>query len=399
MTTASPAYATPATTVASPAYAATATSAEPSAPTPARSAATFTTAGAASNWTGLSWSALPSDSPLASADPGVQVLTWTHGYVIYGTTGGGQSGFVFTSPDGQTWTQVSAIAAPQLLVAASSAGLVVVGSTVADATVWTSPDGVNWHDAGTPSGLGAVDSIAGTSAGFVATGHTTNGSGKFATQTFSVGFSADGIAWTPVEIQAGITWDYVGPKVQSGNGRFFVFGGYTGSAAQTAAYRLDAFHAGGTNGGRAAVASGAQGAGGLWWSDDGRTWTSTGDWVYATSLIFGREGMLVSTSSREIPGGTGLDLSTDNGKTWSGAHDGPVGAIVCGQGECSEGPDGSFASNGSLIVALKNDGKAWISYDARTWTALAGAGLKNNFGTFLALPRGVIAGSWYGSAK
>jgi len=33
-------------------------------------------------------------------------------------------------------------------------------------------------------------------------------------------------------------------------------------------------------------------------------------------------------------------------------------------------------------LALKNDGKAWISYDARTWTALAGAGL--GYLTFLA---------------
>ena len=374
-------------------------SSAPSAPTPAPSAATFTTPGVASNWTGLSWSQLPSDNPLVVADPGVQVLAWQHGYVVYGTTGGRESGFVFTSPDGQTWTQVTAIVAPQVVVAASSAGLVAVGSTVPTETVWTSTDGVYWHDAGAPSGLGEVDSIAGTSSGFVATGHSNNGSGKFATQTFSVAFSSDGIGWTPVEVRAGIAWDDVGPRVQSGNHRFFVMGGYTAGVTQTAADRLAAFDATSANGGRGLVASGAQGMGGLWWSDDGRTWTSTGDWVYATSLVFGRDGILVYESPRLIPGYISLGLSTDGGKTWASAHDGPVGAVVCGQGECAAGPDGAFASNGTVIAALKSNGKTWISYDAETWTPIAGVGPTNNLGTFLVLPRGVLVGSAYGAAK
>ena len=372
---------------------------QPSAPTPAPSAATFTTPGVASNWTGLSWSQLPSDNPLVTADPGVQVLAWQHGYVVYGTTGGRESGFVWTSPDSETWTQATSIVAPQVLVAASAAGLVAVGSTVPTDTVWTSTDGVQWHDAGSPSGIGEVDSIAGTSAGFVATGHTQNGSGKFATQTFSVAFSTDGITWTPVAVQSGITWDDVGPQVQSGSNRFFVMGGYTDGAAETAAYRLDAFDAVGGVGGRDLVGSGAQGKGGLWWSDNGRTWTSTGEWVYATSLVFGRGGILAYESPRLIPGYIGLDVSTDNGKTWASAHDGPLGAVVCGQGECTEGPDGAFASNGTVIVALKSDGKTWISYDGKTWTSIAEIGPADNLGTFLVLPRGVIVGSSYGTAK
>lgn len=102
----------------------TSPSTEPSAPTSAPSAASFTTPGALANWTGLSWGPLPANNPLATADPGVQVLAWSHGYVIYGSTGGGESGFVWTSPDGQTWTQVTAIVAPRVLVAASPSGLV-----------------------------------------------------------------------------------------------------------------------------------------------------------------------------------------------------------------------------------------------------------------------------------
>jgi hypothetical protein len=72
---------------------------------------------------------------------------------------------------------------------------------------------------------------------------------------------------------------------------------------------------------------------------------------------------------------------------------------VCGQGECTEGPDGAFASNGTVIVALKSDGKTWISYDGKTWTSIAEIGPADNLGTFLVLPRGVIVGSSYGTAK
>jgi hypothetical protein len=359
----------------------------------------FTTPGVASNWRGLSWSQLPADNPFVTADPGVKVLAWQHGYVIYGTTSGGEYGFVWTSPDGLTWTQATAIVAPQVLVATGPNGLVAVGVTVPTETVWTSSDGVHWLDAGSPSGLAEVDSIAGTSAGLVATGHSDVGSGKFATQTYSVAFSTDGVAWTPVDVQQQITWDEVGPQVQSGNGRFFVMGGYTNGVADNTAFRLDAFDGARGFGGRGLVGSGATGKGGLWWSDDGRKWTSTGDWVYATSLVFGMGGILVYESPRLIPGYTSLGVSTDGGKTWASAHDGPVGAIVCGQGECSDGPDGTFASNGTVIVALKSNGATWISYDGKTWTSIADKGPANYFGLVLVLPRGVVVGSSYGAAK
>ena len=285
-----------------------------------------------------------------------------------------------------------------MLVATGPNGLVAVGTTVPTETVWTSADGLHWLNAGSPSGLTEVDSIAGTSAGLVATGHSDVGSGKFATQTFSVAFSSDGISWAPLEIQPGITWDDVGPQVQSGNGRFLVMGGYTSGVADTA-FRLDAFTKPNGPGDRVPVRASATGKGGLWWSDDGRTWISTGDWVYAASLVIGRSGMLVYESPRLIPGGVGLGMSTDRGKTWSNAQDGPVGAIVCGQGECSPGPDGTFASNGTVIVALKSNGKTWISYDAKTWTQITGVGPAHNFGSMLVLPRGVFVGGAYAAAK
>ena len=142
--------------------------------------------------------------------------------------------------------------------------------------------------------------------------------------------------------------------------------------AEGAAYRLDALDTTGAVGGRGLVGAGATGTGGLWWSDDGRTWTSTGDWVYAAEIDFGRDGMLLQTSQGLIPGGTGLDISTDGGKTWQADNNyAPLGATVCGQGECSYGPDGVITSNGTVFLAVKTNGKAWVSYDGKTWTAVA----------------------------
>ncbi len=375
---------------------------EPSAPTRSPAAPSFTTPGATSDWTGFAWSQLSSDSRLVTADPGVRLLSWRGGFVAYGTTNGGSDAFVWTSADGQTWTQVTAITAPQVLVAVAPAGLVAVAgdpsAAVPSEIVWTSFDGVAWRNFGSPSGLAFVDSIAGTSVGLVATGHTLDGTGKFATGAYFVAFSTDGINWTPVSIQGGITWDDVGPQVQSGDNRFFVMGGYTGGLSNGPAFQLDAFAETGRLSSRELVGSGASGVGGLWWSDDGRTWTSTGDWVYATALVFGRDGILAQTSGREIPGGTGLDLSTDGGKTWKGDNNfEPLGVTVCGQGECSAGPDGVIASNGKVFLAVKSNGKAWVSYDGKTWTVVAWNASSPGY-PILVLPRGVVVGNTYGAA-
>jgi hypothetical protein len=358
-----------------------------------------------SNWTGFSWSQLPIDSPLLTADfwqTHIQLLAWQHGYVIYGTTNDPPNAFVWTSADGQTWTQVSAIVAPQVLVAASPAGLVAVaGDPSTTETVWTSSDGVQWHNVGAPSGLASVDSIAGTSAGLVATGHSLIGSGKFATQTFGVAFSTDGISWTPEEVQPGITWDEVGPQVQSGNNRFFVMGGLSNGQANSVTYHLDALHVTPATGRRGLIGASTQGNGGVWWSDDGRTWArSTGVTDYGTALDVGRDGMLLYTSGRAIPGGVSLKLSTNGGKTWQ-ADDtfGPLGVAECGQGECSVGPDGVIGSNGTIFVAVKGNGKAWVSYDGDTWTTIAWNAPASIAMRFLVLPRGLLVGPAYGAAK
>ncbi len=371
--------------------------------TPRPTAITFTTPGVTSNWKGFSWSQLPSDSPLLTADQGVQVLAWRGGYVAYGTTNGGSNAFVWTSADGLSWTQVTAIVAASALVAVSPHGLVAISGdfnpTIPTETVWTSTDGVVWLNAGPPSGLAIVDSIAGTSAGLVATEHTVLGSGKFATGDYAVAYSTDGINWTPVAIQPGITWDYIGPRVQSGSNRFFVMGGYTNGLADGAPYRLADLGTTGAPGSAGPARSSVPNPGGLWWSDDGLTWTSTGDWVYASELVFGREGIVAYSSPRLVPGYVSLELSLDGGETWQAdkAFE-PLGATVCGQGECTEGPDGVITSNGTVFLAVKTNGKAWVSYDGKTWSAVAWNGSFPVY-SILVLPRGVVVGTAYGAAE
>ena len=368
-------------------------------PTPAGKSVTFTTPGVDSNWSGVAWSTLPAGSPLLLADPGLKVIPWRGGYAAYGSTGGGTKGFLWTSTDGLTWRVVTSFTAQQIVAAASPTGLVAVTGTPdspsAPQTVWTSTDGVTWHKAGTPTGIGTIDTIAGTSAGLVATGHTLKGTGKSATAQFGVAFSTDGLNWTPVAVGHGIAWDYIGPAVQSGNGRFFVMGGYTGGTASGYRPVLASLTKPGMPG-SGALNSGA-GTGGLWWSDDGRTWTSASDTAYVSGLDFARDGIEMIWSYRAVPGGTGLQFSSDGGKTWGKSQD-PLGDSVCGQGECSTGPDGVIGSNGTYLLAVKSNGKAWVSSDGKTWTSMAWDGSLAT-GSILVLPRGVVVDGKYGAAK
>jgi hypothetical protein len=402
------ASASPSATVAQPS-ATTPPSSVPSAeasPTPGASPATFTTAGVASNWQGFTWSTLPAESPLLLADPGLRVIPWRGGYVACGTTGGAMAGFLWTSADGLTWRSVTDIVAQRIQAAVSPTGLVAIAGSLDNPlllnTVWTSTDGLAWHNAGTASGIGSIDSIAGTSAGLVATGHTLVGTAKFATSQFSVAFSTDGLRWTPVTIASGLAWDYVGPAVQSGNGRFFLMGGYTGGTASDTRPLLASLTQPGRYGSGILGATMA-GTGGLWWSDDGRTWTkSKFGGYYVTQIQFGRDGMLMWTSDRMIPGGgPDLESSIDGGKTWTKEPTfNPLGAAPTtnvGEGAGITSPDGVFGSNGTYLLAVKSNGKAWVSSDGKTWTSIAWDGPLSN--SMLVLPRGVVVDGKYGAAK
>jgi len=319
-----------------------------------------------------------------TADPGLQVISWRGGYVAYGTTGGEANGFLWTTTDGIAWRQVTDISAPQVLVAASPAGLVAIAgdpsATSPAETVWTSTDGMSWQDAGAPAGLAYVDAIVGTSAGLVGISHTISGSGKSAALAYSLSYSTDGIGWTPVTDGLPVVGNGYPGNLQSGNGRFFLLGGVP-DPADASNY-----------------------IGAVWWSDDGRTWTRSGGTIAypARQLYFGRDGVLLRTQSPAAPGGSGLAISTDGGKSWhDNPSDSPVGPYVCVQGEvCGFGPDGYFGANGTVMVAAKTNGQAWISYDGSTWSSIAWGGPAGaSSGPLLVLPRGVFVEGRYGAAQ
>jgi hypothetical protein len=366
----------------------------------------FMTPGVASDWKGFSWTQLPNQSPLLTVDNyagALQLVSWTGGFAVRVTMNGGDDSALWTSPDGEIWTQVTAMVHPGL-VAAGPAGLVVIGDQSSQ-TVWTSSDGKNWRNAGSPVGLGIIDSLAGTAAGLVATVHSVVGSGKFATGAFSVAFSSDGVNWTTQAIEPGIAWDEIGPVVQSGNGRFFLMGGYTGGTAFGDRPVLASLTQPGRYG-PGILGATATGTGGLWWSDDGRTWTrSKFGGYYGTQIEFGRDGMLMSTSDRMVPGGgADLESSIDGGKTWTSESTfSPLGAAPNwneGEGAGTTGPDGVTGSNGSIFLAVKSNGQAWTSSDGRNWAPIPWAGPLPASGpqSLWVLPRGVVVGTMYGAA-
>jgi hypothetical protein len=344
--------------------------------------ATFTTSGVDANWQGFTWSNLPADSPLLTADSGsIHIFNWAHGFVARGTRGLGANSVVWTSADGQTWAEATALAGPQerVLVAVSPSGLVAIDANARDNPdaykVWTSADGTTWSRVASPTGLSDLDSIAGTSSGLVAVVHTTSGSGKTETTQYGLEQSTDGLMWTPVAGAPALSSQVIFPSVSSNAGRFFLLG--------------------------APTALSGKGGGVVWWSDDGRAWTSVEMPLYPKSVDFASSGMIVQTSSMSTGGGAfGLEVSTDGGKTWQVDDKfGPLGATVCGAGECAVGPDGEISSNGATFLAVKPDGHAWTSPDGKTWSSIAWNGPAAGTRSFLVLPRGIVVGNSYGAAK
>lgn len=380
-----------------------------SSPGPTRIAAGFTSPGVATGWKGFAASR-PAADVAAS-----QVLEWRGGYVastsvsMRGDTSPGAGSWttadgsnppsgLWTSGDGQTWTPVTSIDTAAVLVSVAPGGLVAIGVDLTGPkiprSVWTSSDGVTWQYAGDPGLPGELVSIAGTAAGIVATINVVTSGGTGPNVTL-IEFSVDGVHWTPENIDPALTISDPGagllPHVQAHNGRFFLMG-TGGSAISATGFVLAAWQA----------------TEEMWWSDDGKTWTRTGG-SYSMSadfIDFGRDGLLLHTNSMAVPGGAGLALSTDGGKTWT-PYDtyGPLGPMVC-QGACSLGSDGVIGSNGTTFVAVKNGGKqAWLSYDGHTWTPISWTGgdpsnaSYGGFGGFLVMPRGVLLGGVYAAAK
>jgi hypothetical protein len=368
--------------------------------------ASFETPGLATGWQGFSWTRLAANNPDLGGNPDLaasgvrQVLKWRGGYVATGSNPGhaAPSTGLWLSPDGQTWTFAVGITQPTVMLAVAPVGLVAMGIDASGTPkdLWTTSDGRNWGGSTGVSNLpGSLVSLAGTSNGIVATVAVTSGIGKAATTSYLVEYSTDGEKWSPETIQPGLSWnaDAPAPTVQANAGRFFLLGSTTSALAQV----------GGTG---IVFASSAAVPSYVWWSDDGRTWTRSGGSFEAAPqrIDFGRDGMLLETSWRgAVPGGTELARSTDGGKTWApDAKFGPLGPSTC-SGACGTGPDGAIGSNGTYFVAVKNGGKqAWTSFDGTVWTPIPWGGpdlATVGLGSFVVLPRGVLAGDMYGAAK
>ena len=370
----------------------TATPSPSVAPGPTMIATGFTTPGSLTGWTGFDWSPISDKSPLRS--PITDVVKWRGGYVATSAylTGGPAIG-IWSSPDGQAWTPVTAIHSSAAFVAAAPGGLIAIavpiGGPNTPGDVWTSSDGVTWHDAGKSDLPGDLLSLAGTSAGIVATTDVVSGIGtaKGKSDMYTVMFSTDGLHWVS-DTPSGSTQTSGVPHVQAGNGRFFLMG-VPGPLVMT------------SNVSRVVLAASTTPVDAILWSDDGRTWTQSGGSYtdLAQEIQFGRDGMLLRTQSNAIPGGSGMARSTDGGKTWIRDDTfGPLGVAPC-MGECSVGADGQIVANGTYFMAVKADGKsAWLSLDGHTWTPVAWAGGDPSLGSIFLMPRGVVALN-YGAAK
>ena len=375
-----------------------------STPTPTTPAAApaLTTTGLLTGWTGFSWAG----GQAAGGNSIGKVIRWRGGYAAIDTTSNpGRA--LWTSPDGEIWTRVTALPPYWYELAASPAGLVVIvvdyGARSApdqtfptpapySATVWTSSDGVTWQDFGSPD-VPCLLSIAGTSAGIVATVAQPASTGQCGGPD-GVEFSSDGLHWTPEVVEPAVAWQ-AAPLVESDGNRFFLMGETTVALARS---------------GDPAefVLTSSMSRSYAWWSDDGVTWTRSGGTVggNGSRIDFGRDGMIMTVDySGFAPGGVGIAVSADGGKTWTpDSNFGPLGAVSC-SGECSSAADGVIGGNGTYLVAVKTGGKqAWLSYDGVTWTPIAWSGgdpsssSANGFGGFTVLPRGVLLTGVYGAA-
>ncbi|HEX7490457.1 MAG TPA: hypothetical protein VF337_02000 [Candidatus Limnocylindrales bacterium] len=361
----------------------------------------------ASDWKSFTWSSAASTGIPFAAEK-ASLLKWSHGFAVSGI---GQSNWtkgiatwqVWTSTDGASWTEAGGIAGQGVSVAEGPSGLVAIALSPLVAvsplgspetqTVWTSADGRTWSKVGTTSGLGHLVSLAGNSSTLVAvwdrsagTGGEVPGGGN---SSYSIETSADGLNWAKVpQVAFGAVAGLRAPFVTSAGGRLFAMGLAANSGVS------------GRQNPNVFMSSAPQG--GIWWSDDGKTWhPAAGNFSgMPVAVDVAAHGLLLEGTLDSAPGGNTLAYSTDGGQTWTDDPSfAPLGPVNC-TGECSAGPDGYYSSNGTVIVAVKSDGsKAWISSDARTWTQITWGGRAPDALGILALPGGVLAGDQYGAGE
>lgn len=296
------------------------------------------------------WIQVASDRSVfgGSADQvAVSIVEGGPGLVAVGRDGnnGALDATVWTSPNGIDWTRVpddeAGFGGPgsqaMFGVAAGESGLVAVGYDAsggdADAAVWTSPDGISWiridHDESVFGGVDDQDmlSITAGGPGFVAVG-----------DDYASGES-DGAVWTSPD---GVTWKRV-----------------TGAALGGVDTQIiESVAAAGTD--LVAVGyeySGSSWDGVVWMSSDGATWTRAAD---PGSVLAGNdnEALLGVTAAGSGLIAVGYDeangdwdtrvWTSDDGSDWTLL---PADGVVFGGPEISRSPRSSKEARDSLRLA------------------------------------------------
>jgi len=277
------------------------------------------------------WRRVPTTNLDDLGDPGFRIALGVapDGAFIAIPSGGDRVSLpVLRSANGEVWTKVAVLPGSKdgwtHAVAWNDQVIVVTGGKDGGAgpMTWVSADGIAWTtvDAEHADGLGAVDSLAANSAGFVATGLGTSGVAPW------VG-SADGVEWRRVgsltaTLDAGMV-----DVIASGSG-FVGVGGQRGTAA-------------------------------AWVSPDGVTWTPAtvdgGAGVSLVSVAALGEHLVAFGQGADPRGDPLLFASFDGGRTWAPAADGTR-------------PQSSWPQ--VLAVAdgfLATDYGVWTSRDGATW--------------------------------
>jgi hypothetical protein len=316
----------------------------------------------------------------------VDVVKFKGGYVAVGTVNaqccadGDPSlnrGVAWTSPDGRTWKLLDGIEAfahaslrnllsdgTRLYAFGSSETPEALNSLSNGLAMWTSADGLNWEQSGTP----VLDAVA-TSDGLIGFSHDDDA------QASGLWFSPDGVTWALSTSVIGT----VNSIVANPEGGAVAVGTVTlpappGEVAATVVI--------------------------VWRTVDGRTWTA------AESVADGR-GLAVAldSSHRVYVAGIGTDQRANGEVTEASAiwtspdalrwdrH--PIGAVDVDLVKALWSTEGALIAEGDSAIDGTSNATVWISTDGNLWNRVrdsdAFSGTDNSFRSLVDTDSGVLA--------
>jgi hypothetical protein len=139
-------------------------------------------------------------------------------------------------------------------------------------------------------------------------------------------------------------------------------------------------------------------------STDGTSWHTAFQQGGQSQLVRTTGGLLLVTPINVANGDKGAEYSwSSDGVHWAEPTDlDPLARSITKDNMVYAVPTGRVYSDGERAVAWSDDGKMWVSDDARTWRPLGGA-IPNpqltKFDQPLVFPRGVMVGDQYGAAS